>query len=213
MPTCSASSVEKRPIRSMCAPVSSSLNSTAIDRRLTVSACAISSSESARCSSLERLSISCSSAPRRCSPIRHPSVVAAHASTTTQPATRTRLPAATAPTAASTPNAPNITHPRGEPGPGESSRGGPLRTDACFRGSLPTSTSLPARGGRESFFIPRAPTVCFARSFARAPVLSHSCATPRRAGSQRLAWFTPLTGTSPISDMCLSRVRRMPALS
>ena len=52
-----------------------------------------------------------------------------------------------------------------------------------------------------------------ARSFARAPVLSHSCATPRRAGSQRLAWFTPLTGTSSISDMCLSRVRRMPALS
>ena len=33
MPMCSASSTEKRPMRSMCAPVSSSRNSTAIDSR------------------------------------------------------------------------------------------------------------------------------------------------------------------------------------
>ncbi len=42
----------------MCAPVSSSRNSTAIDRRRTVSDCAISSSVSALCSSPERSSIS-----------------------------------------------------------------------------------------------------------------------------------------------------------
>ena len=69
---CSASSTEKRPIRSMCAPVSSSRNSTAIDSRCTVSACAISSSDRARLSSVVRFSISSSRAARLFSPKRQP---------------------------------------------------------------------------------------------------------------------------------------------
>ena len=213
MPTCSASSVEKRPIRSMCAPVSSSLNSTAIDSRRTVSACAISSSESARCSSLERLSISSSSTSRRCSPMRQPSAVAAHASTTTQTTTKASPPAVTAPTAATTPSTAHGTHPSGERGPGELCRGPSLVGD-CVRGSLPMLTSLPGRRRAGNSFCIRA---CAHRPscgrLARAPGLSHSCPTPRRAGSRKPAWLTPLTGTSHIFSLFdLLRVRHLASL-
>ncbi len=59
-------------MRSMCAPVSSSRNSTAIERRRTVSAWAISSSESARRRSSLRSSTSSWSALRRSSPSSQP---------------------------------------------------------------------------------------------------------------------------------------------
>src|SRR6185437_4243224 len=189
MPICSASSVERRPMRSMCAPVSSSRNSTAIERRRTVSVCAISSSESARLSSCERPWISSSSAVRRLSPKRHPSTIAETARTAMQAIWTDEELASTVPRAAATATSASGAHTSPLVRRGSSSGG--IRPDPGSADWRATRPSLPpgSPDKLDSSPVPRA-------SLWR--VLDARCgrveAAPRCAGRRKLTWVTPLTG-------------------
>ena len=191
MPICSANRVDRRPMRSMCAPVSSSRNSTAIDRRRTVSVCAISSSDSARRSSCERPSISSSSAVRRLSPTRQPSVTVAAVSTAMQTPPITDPAATIAPTSAA-----SATSARGAHSIAGLTRLIPCSDSLRRRGGLgdwPTPASLPRRSPEERGV---------SGAFRLAPLgdggapSRRVCEAPRRAGRRKLAWITPLTGNT-----------------
>src|SRR5436190_6823872 len=202
IPICSASNLEKRPMRSMCAPVSSSRNSTAIDRRRTVSACAISSSVRARRSSVEWPSTSSHSAIRRLSPANHPSSVAAPASASAQPAVASAESARTAPKAAAMNSA--------SQGPQRSAelKGGRARTLASAasveRGASPGVAPSARRPKASAVREPGVDADGLTEGCSRARAASRRTPRPGRAGRLNLAWVSPLTGESRLSPLWAS---------
>ena len=174
----------------MWAPVSSSLNSTAIDSLRTVSASAISSSVSARFSSFERPSISSCSAMRRPSPKNQPRNAAAHVIAATQATVSAgdRASAAPEPEAATSASQgvqrTSETRLIGLPRAGRSEPLGGLGIERVER------TGAAAACGRGA---PLAPPAAGRPGAAGWPAaLGRPGTTPRRAGRRRPTCVTPL---------------------